>query len=58
MRRLAEMDAQTDALSQQEEKMKAGAGTNAAVTGAVILVLVALFVNNLARDRRYPVHWW
>ena len=41
MRRLAEMDAQTDALSQQEEKMKAGAGTNAAVTGAVILVCSA-----------------
>ena len=41
MRRLAELDAQTDALSQQEEKMKAGAGTNAAVTGAVILVCSA-----------------
>ena len=27
-------------------------------TGALILVLVALVVNNLARDRRYPVAWW
>ena len=26
--------------------------------GASVLVLVALFVNNLARDRRYPVCWW
>ncbi|CAK7003427.1 MAG: hypothetical protein DELT_00127 [Desulfovibrio sp.] len=26
--------------------------------GSGILVLVALFVNNLARDRRYPVSWW
>lgn len=29
-----------------------------AATGALILVLVALFTNNLARDRRYPVYWW
>lgn len=41
MRRLAGMDAQTDALSQEEEKMKAGAGANAAVTGAVILTFSA-----------------
>ncbi|MDR3074345.1 MAG: HPP family protein [Deltaproteobacteria bacterium] len=27
-------------------------------TGAGILVAVALVVNNFARDRRYPVHWW
>ena len=40
MRRLAGMDAQTDALS-QEEKMKAGAGVNAAVTGTVILTFSA-----------------
>ncbi len=26
--------------------------------GTVILVAVALIVNNLARDRRYPVSWW
>lgn len=53
MRRLAEMDAQTDALSQQEEKMKAGAGTNAAVTGAVILVCSAamLFCSAWLRQR-------
>ena len=41
MRRLAGMDAQTDALSQEEEKMKAGAGVNAAVTGTVILTFSA-----------------
>lgn len=41
MRRLAGMDAQTDALSQEEEKMKAGAGANAAVTGTVILTFSA-----------------
>lgn len=41
MRRLAGMDAQTDALSREEEKMKAGAGANAAVTGAVILTFSA-----------------
>lgn len=29
-----------------------------AATGAAILVLAALFTNNLARDRRYPVYWW
>ncbi len=27
-------------------------------TGAAILVAAALLVNNLARDRRYPVSWW
>lgn len=26
--------------------------------GAVILLIVALIVNNLARDRRYPEFWW
>ena len=41
MRRLAGMDAQTDALAQEEEKMKAGAGANAAATGAVILTFSA-----------------
>lgn len=28
------------------------------MTGASILVAVALITNNLARDRRYPVSWW
>ena len=27
-------------------------------TGMSTLVLVALFINNLARDRRYPASWW
>ena len=27
-------------------------------TATAILVAVALFTNNLARDRRYPVSWW
>ena len=27
-------------------------------TGAVLLLAVALIVNNLARDRRYPASWW
>ena len=27
-------------------------------TGMSILVLIALIINNLARDRRYPVSWW
>lgn len=27
-------------------------------TGAVLLVAVALVVNNLARDRQYPLYWW
>jgi CBS-domain-containing membrane protein len=26
--------------------------------GALILLLIALLVNNLARDRRYPEHWF
>lgn len=27
-------------------------------TGAVILIVTALAVNNLSRRRRYPVSWW
>ena len=27
-------------------------------TGTATLVAVALIINNLARDRRYPVSWW
>jgi CBS-domain-containing membrane protein len=26
--------------------------------GAIVLILVALFVNNLAKNRRYPEYWW
>ena len=39
--RLEQMNARTDALSREEERMKAGAGTNAAVTGALILLFSA-----------------
>lgn len=27
-------------------------------SGTTVLVLVALVINNLARDRRYPITWW
>ena len=27
-------------------------------TGAAILLIVALCINNLARDRQYPLRWW
>ncbi|HEU0020216.1 MAG TPA: HPP family protein [Dehalococcoidia bacterium] len=29
-----------------------------AVLGAVVLLIIARLVNNLARDRRYPAHWF
>lgn len=29
-----------------------------ALTGAVLMLIVALLVNNLAPTRRYPLHWW
>ena len=39
--RLEQMNARTDALSREEEGMKVGAGTNAAATGALILLFSA-----------------
>jgi CBS-domain-containing membrane protein len=29
-----------------------------AAAGALVLLLVALIVNNLAKNRRYPEYWW
>lgn len=28
------------------------------LAGAVVIVVVALIVNNVARDRKYPTFWW
>lgn len=28
------------------------------LTGALILLLAALFTNNIVHHRRYPTHWW
>ena len=40
----------------------AGAGWNflfmPTLIGAILLVLVALFYNNLANNRHYPTYWW
>lgn len=27
-------------------------------SGSLVLVLMAVFINNLFRYRRYPIHWW
>jgi CBS-domain-containing membrane protein len=27
-------------------------------TGCLLMLLIAVLINNLARHRRYPLHWW